>query len=368
MTNISDYRNFYYKLLKAKQTEQIKLNSPRTVVILVLVSCNFLFAQSNEVIDEPLAKGNPIFEGWYADPEVIIFSDEFWIYPTFSCAFEKQTFFDAFSSRDLRHWKKYEKILDTTIITWAKQAMWAPSIVNKDNRYFLFFGANDVQRPGRKSYDPNNDINHYGGIGIAVSNNPGGPYKDYLGKPLISDFHNDAQPIDQFVFKDVDGLYYLFYGGWGHCNLGKLNDDFKTIEPWEDGSLFKEITPEGYVEGPFVFLRNGVYYFTWSEGNWTDDSYKVVYAIADKVTGPYTKIGAVLESNPKIATGAGHHSVISVPQTDEWIIVYHRRPIPNLGRDHRVVCMDRMEFNRDGTIKPVIMTNKGVARTTILPK
>ncbi|MEC3966926.1 glycoside hydrolase family 43 protein [Flagellimonas halotolerans] len=317
-------------------------------------ACSFA-QESNKV------QNNPIFEGWYADPEGIVFEDTYWVYPTFSDDYDKQLHFDAFSSKDLVHWEKHERILDTTKIKWLRQALWAPSIIEKDSKYYLFFGANDIQRPGRSSYDPNNDINHYGGIGVAVADSPSGPFEDHLGKPLISDFYNNAQPIDQFVFKDVDGTHYFFYGGWSHCNLGILNEDFTGFEPWEDGSLFKEITPEGYVEGPFMFLRNGIYYFMWSEGNWTDGSYKVAYAMADKPTGPYKRIGTILESKEgDIATGAGHHSVINKPGTDEWIIVYHRRPIPNKDRDHRVTCMDKMEFNPDGTIKPVTMTFEGV--------
>lgn len=309
--------------------------------------------------------GNPIFEGWYADPEGAVLNNEYWVYPTYSDDFEKQVFLDAFSSKDLITWQKHEHILDTTIITWCRQALWAPSVIEKESKFYLFFGANDIQRPGRDSYDPNNDINHFGGIGVAVSDSPAGPFKDYLGKPLVSDFYNNAQPIDQFVFKDVDGTFYLFYGGWSHCNLGKLNSDFTGFIPWENGALFKEITPDGYVEGPFMFLRKGIYYFMWSEGNWTDDSYRVVYAIADKAIGPYKRIGTVLESDENIATGAGHHSVINIPNTDAWIMVYHRRPIPNEDRDHRVTCMDKMEFNSDGTIKPVQMTFTGMHKTPI---
>ncbi len=337
------------------------------LLILVVFGLGCKDASKDEKADsrQVLTSGNPIFGGWYADPEGAVFGNEYWVYPTYSSAFEKQVFLDAFSSRDLIKWKKHVRIIDTTVISWARQALWAPSIIEKENKYFLFFGANDIQRPGRASYDPDNDINHYGGIGVAISDSPSGPFQDHLGKPLIADFYNDAQPIDQFVFRDTDGTYYLFYGGWGHCNLGVLNDDFTGCIPWEDGSLFKEITPEGYVEGPFMFLRKGIYYFMWSEGNWTDGSYKVAYAIADKATGPYERMGTILESDGKIAAGAGHHSVINIPNTDDWLIVYHRRPIPNEDRDHRVTCMDRMQFNEDGTIRKVQMTFEGVAAAKI---
>ncbi len=327
---------------------------------LSLTICSLASCSEQKGEEEAARSGNPIFEGWYADPEGIVFGDEYWIYPTFSAAYENQLHFDAFSSKDLVKWEKHERILDTSQISWAKQAMWAPAAIEKEGKYYFFFAANDIQRPGRDSYDPNNPINHTGGIGVAVADSPGGPFVDHLGKPLLSDFHNDAQPIDQFVFKDTDGTYYMFYGGWSHCNLGILNEDFTGFTPWEDGELFKEITPEGYVEGPFMFLRKGKYYLMWSEGGWTNDSYKVAYAIADKATGPYNRIGTILESDPDIATGAGHNSVINTPGTDDWYMVYHRRPIPNEGRDHRVTCLDVMEFNEDGTIKPIKMTFEGV--------
>ena len=76
-------------------------------------------------------------------------------------------------------------------------------------------------------------------------------------------------------------------------------------------------------------------------------------------------MGTILKSDPAIATGAGHHSVVNIPGTDEWYIFYHRRPIPSQGRDHRVVCVDRMYFNPDGTIQPVKMTNEGVSERKV---
>ena len=229
--------------------------------------------------------------------------------------------------------------------------------MGKTQPYFRHFY---LQRPGGPYWEEKDLYNHYGGIGIAVADSPEGPYEDHLGVPLINEFHNDAQPIDQFVYKDVDGTYYMFYGGWRHCNIAMLNDDFTDFVPWSGNKLFKEITPEGYVEGPFVFKRKNSYYFMWSEGSWGNDNYKVAYAMADKVTGPYKRIGTILESDKNIATGAGHNSVINKPNTDQWYIVYHRRPIPNKGRDHRVICVDKLEFNHDGTIKQVKMTFEGV--------
>lgn len=317
----------------------------------------FLFFQQNTQA-QTRSNGNPVIEGWYADPEGVIFNHQYWLYPTFSAKYKDQVFLDAFSSTDMVNWKKYPRIIDTSIIKWAYMAMWAPAIVKKDHQYFLFFSANDIQSKARNKKQDD----HNGGIGIAVASKPEGPYKDYLGKPLINQFYNDAQPIDQFVFQDKDGHYYIMYGGWGRCNIARLNKDFTALVPFANGDLVKEITPKGYVEGPTMFIRKGTYYLMWSEGGWTNGSYKVAYARANNIFGPFERETTILEADSTIATGAGHHSVMNIPGTDEWYIVYHRRPIPNLDRDHRVTCIDRLYFNADGSIQKVKMTFEGVKR------
>ncbi|MFZ5940469.1 MAG: glycoside hydrolase family 43 protein [Bacteroidota bacterium] len=295
--------------------------------------------------------GNPVINGWYADPEALVFDHTCWIYPTFSAPYEEQVYLDAFSSKDLVNWEKHERIIDTSLVKWARRAMWAPAVVCKDGKYYLFFSANDIQ-----------DDTQEGGIGVAVADNPGGPYHDLLGRPLLGNFYNGAQPIDQFVFQDGDGRYYMIYGGWKHCNIVRLKDDFTGFLPFEDGSVFREITPEGYVEGPFLFIRDGKYYFMWSEGGWGGPGYRVAYAMADSPFGPFERIGVILEQDPEVATGAGHHSMIRIPGRDEWYIVYHRRPLGETDPNHRVTCIDKVEFDKAGLIRPVKITVKGVMR------
>ncbi len=298
--------------------------------------------------------GNPIFPGWYADPETFIIGKTYWVFPTYSAPYNKQVFFDAFSSKDLIHWDKHPHIFDTTTIRWAHRAMWAPAFTEKDGKYYFFFGANDIQ----------NDST-IGGIGVAVASKPEGPYKDYLGRPLIDKFYHGAQPIDQMVFKDKDGQYYMIYGGWGHCNIAKLNKDFTGFETFPDGTTFKEITPKEYVEGPYMIYRKGKYYFMWSEGGWTGPDYSVAYAIADSPTGPFQRIGKILQQDMSVATGAGHNSIFHIPGTDDYYIVYHRRPLTETDGNHRATCIDHLYFNEDGTIKPVTITKEGVTARKI---
>jgi len=318
-------------------------------ILLVCISSISLICASAQPKGAGARSGNPLFPGWYADPEAAVFQKQWWIYPTFSAPYNQQVFMDAFSSKDLITWVKHPAIVDTASIKWAKRAMWAPAIVEKKGKYYLFFGANDIQSDAEN-----------GGIGVAVSDAPGGPFKDYLGKPLVDKFHNGAQPIDQFVFKDADGKYYLIYGGWRHCNIAQLKDDFTGFIPFKDGTVFKEITPDKYVEGPYMFIRNKKYYFMWSEGGWTGPDYSVAYAVADSPFGPFQRIGKILQQDTSIATGAGHHSVLKVPATDEWYIVYHRRPLTEKDGNARVTCIEHMYFDEKGMIKPVKITKEGV--------
>jgi hypothetical protein len=64
---------------------------------------------------------------------------------------------------------------------------------------------------------------------------------------------------------------------------------------------------------------------------------------------------------PAVGTGAGHHSVIHDPKADFWYAVYHRRPLTETDGNHRVTCIERMEFDAEGLIKPSQLTHHGVA-------
>ncbi|WP_336790465.1 glycoside hydrolase family 43 protein [Paenibacillus sp. MMO-177] len=300
-------------------------------------------------MNNSLTSGNPVFPGWYADPEARIFEGRYWIYPTYSAKYEEQLFLDAFYSDDLVNWTKVERVLDKKDFKWADKAVWAPSPIESNGKYYIYFSANDIQ---------SND--ELGGIGVGVADRPEGPFRDAIGKPLIDRFHHGAQPIDPHVFRDEDGQVYLYYGGWGHCNVALLGEDMISLLPFEDGTVYREVTPKDYVEGPCMIKRNGRYVFMWAEGGWGGPHYRVAYALADSPLGPFERIDTILQQDPEVATGAGHHGYIQIPDTDEYYIVYHRRPLTETASNHRVVCIDPLYFNEDNTIRPVKITFEGV--------
>ncbi len=268
--------------------------------------------------------------GWYADPEIHIFAGQYWIYLTghHRDRNEQQTFnplqqklraghlihhgylhgtsMDALSSPNLVHWTIHPDVLEVKNSPWVAYALWAPSAIHWKGKYYLFFAANDIQEHDTFP----------GGIGVAVSDRPDGPFIDPLGKPLLGEYHNGAQPIDPMVFRD-DGKIYLYYGGHGHCNVARLSSDLKRVFLMRDGEIYKEITPEHYVEAPYVIKRKGVYYLMWSEGDWENSSYDVAYARSSTPTGPFKRSGTILATDPAIANGPGSNSVLHIPRTDD---------------------------------------------------
>ncbi|MGI4756523.1 MAG: glycoside hydrolase family 43 protein [Janthinobacterium lividum] len=341
-------------------------------VTLLLVAGSSVFAAGAQSAQPPTALSQ---QGWYADPEIRVFAGQYWIYPTSSDPGTKardastfnpeqqklraghvihpvyllHTSLDAFSSPDLVHWTKHKDVLDVKNVPWAAYAVWAPSAIHLNGKYYLFFAANDIQKTDTFP----------GGIGVAVSDKPGGPFQDLLGRPLVGEFHNGAQPIDPMVYRDTDGAIYLYFGGQGHCVVARLSADLKQVIPMADGGLYKEITPEHYVEGPFMIKRRGVYYFMWSEGSWENSTYGVAYAKSGSPTGPFVRAGKILSTDPAVANGPGHHSVVQVPGTDDWYIAYHRHPLGTTGANQRVMAIDRLAFGTDGNIEVVQMTPSG---------
>lgn len=287
---------------------------------------------------------NPIVEGYYADPEARYYEGKYYIYVTRSITnYDDQLNLDAFSSSDLIHWEKHEGIIDMSGYPYVHRAVWAPTIIEKNGKYYLIFASNDIQ---------NND--QIGGLEIAVSDSPVGPFVNHTGKSLVDRFINYAQPIDAHLFKDDDGTIYLYYGGWQHCNLAIMNEEMNGFVPHEDGTIFKLVTPENYVEGPCMLKRNGVYHFMWSEGDWVNGTYHVCTSHGTNPLEINPKGKVILES-AEIADGPGHNGFINIEGTDDWLIVYHRRIIGDREAGHRILCIDKLNFDGD-EIVPIVMT------------
>lgn len=284
---------------------------------------------------------NPIVNGFFADPEARYYNGKYYIYVTQSFTeYEKQMNIDVFSSSDLKSWEHHENIIDMSGYPYIHQAVWAPTVIEKGGKYYLIFASNDIQ---------NDD--EIGGLEIAVSDSPTGPFINHTGKSIVDRFIYGAQPIDAHLFKDDDGTIYLYYGGWQHCNVCIMNEEMNGFVPLdENGTIFKSITPDGYTEGPCMMKRSGVYHFMWSQGAWKDGTYRVCTSNSKNPLEITKASRTILQSSP-IANGPGHHGYLNIPETDEWLIVYHRRIIGDTEPGHRVLCIDKLNFDGDEIIE-----------------
>lgn len=289
---------------------------------------------------------NPIDPGWYADPEARFYEGKYVIYATKSLSYDQQTNQVCWTSSDLTHWQRHDDIIDMSGFPWATRAIWAPTVVEKNGKYYYIFASNDIQSGAE-----------VGGLEIAVSDCPTGPFRALLDCPLVNAFHNGAQPIDAHLFKDDDGTVYLLFGGWRHCNIAKMNDTMTGFVPFSDGSVFREITPPDYVEGPCMFKKGGKYYFLWSAGAWTTGTYRVNAAFADSPFGPFDGYHEILSTgDSQIANGPGHNGYLYIPEEELYLIVYHRHDPQLQDGNARFMCIDIMEFDADGKIRTVTMT------------
>ncbi|AVR45586.1 beta-xylosidase [Christiangramia fulva] len=300
---------------------------------------------------------NPVLEGYYADPEIIYSHKDgkYYLYPT-SDGFTgwSGTYFKTFSSKDLVNWSDEGVILDLKKeVSWADRHAWAPTIAEKkvNGKYLYYYYFTAAQK-----------------IGVAVSDDPAGHFID-SGEPLVSEKPEGVQGgqnIDPDVFTDPkSGKSYLYWGN-GFMAVAELNEDMTSLKK----GTIKVITPDNtFREGTEVFYRNGKYYFLWSEDDTRSPNYKVRYATADSPFGPLNipENNIVIQKDEeKQIYATGHNSVINVPETDQWYIVYHRFTRPKgieMGRAagfHREVSIDKMEFDKDGSIIEVEPSLKGI--------
>lgn len=306
---------------------------------------------------------NPILPGFHADPEVLYShqTKRYYIYPT-SDGFPGWggSYFKVFSSKDLNTWKEEKIILDMLKdVSWADGNAWAPCIEEKKidgkYKYFFYYSANPTTQNGKQ-------------IGVATADSPTGPFTD-SGKPIItSSPAGGGQQIDVDVFTDpVSGKSYLYWGN-GYMAGAELNDDMMSVKE----ETIRVMTPQGgtlqtyaYREAPYVFYRKGLYYFLWSVDDTGSPNYHVAYGTSDSPLGTI-KVAQdpviLIQSPEKDIYGPAHCSVLQVPgKKDKWYIVYHRINKGYLKHGpgwHREVCIDRLEFNEDGTIRKVIPTTQ----------
>lgn len=314
--------------------------------LLALFSCTpHSYTSSSNTIDAINFSGNPIIKHKFtADPAAIVHNNTVYLYTGQDEAPDKQARYvmhnwTCFSSTDLVNWKEHPTPLRVKDFTWAKDDAWASQVIEKNNKFYWYVSIS------------HNTI-HGKAIGVAVADKPEGPYKDAIGKALITnDMTTDVKiswdDIDPTVFIDDHGQAYLF---WGNTSLRyvKLKDNMIEM----DGD-FKTISLPHFTEAPYVHKRNGRYYLSYAY----QFPEKIAYAMSRSINGPWEYKGIINEIAGNSNTN--HQSIIEYK--GKWYFIYHNGALAaDAGSFHRSVCIDNLYYNKDGTIKRVVMTSEGV--------
>lgn len=288
---------------------------------------------------------NPVISGQFtADPTARVFNGKMYLYPSHDIPSPVERLKDwfcmadyhVFSSENLVDWKDHGIILEQNRIPWVEPdsyAMWAPDCVEKDGRYYFYFPAS-----------PKGEKRGFG-IGVAVASSPEGPFHP-MPNPIAG-----VAGIDPCVLVDDDGSSYIYWAG-GPMRGARLNDNMMSLdgEPVDIVGL-----PEGFKEGPFVFKRGDMYYFTFP---WVRNSTETLaYATGTSPLGPFEFRGVIMDESP-VGCWTNHHSIVEY--NGEWYLFYHHNDYSPDFDKNRSVRIDRLTFTPDGMIDKVIPTLRGV--------
>jgi beta-xylosidase len=295
----------------------------------------------------PIAENNPIIKDTYiGDPAALVYKDSVYLYGGHDEAandfnFYKMNEWLVYSSADMVTWKKHPVPLKASDFAWAKGDAWAAQVIERNGKFYWYVCVEHGTIPGKA-------------VGIAVSDSPTGPFKDALGHALIT---NDMtkqtsitwDDIDPTVFIDDNGQAYLYWGNTV-CKYVKLKPDMLTI----DGGI-NVVTLPNFTEAPWLHKHKGWYYLSYAY----QFPEKIAYAMSKSPEGPWEYKGILNELAGNSNTN--HQSIIDFKGQSYFI--YHNGAIqPHGGSFRRSVCIDKLYYNADGTLKRVVMTTEGIQK------
>ena len=346
----------------------------RMIVIAAMMMVQLPSLAQQKAYNNP-SMGNPFIPGYFADPTIRKFGDTYYLYATTDGTGNGYGPAQVWVSKDFINWKNI-------VMNWpTTEVVWAPDVVQQPDGTYRYYYC-----------EPCN-------INIGESTSPVGPWKNILGKEnavMIPDrYIHNVITLDPQLFRDDDGSEYLYFTTWGiykgfGCGVAKLSEKgiynsqkYADARRWNENAPFpiaadeffseKRLIPntelKDIFEAPFVFKRNGIYYFTYSSGSCHDHTYRVQYATSTVgPMGPFEYKGCILETNAdQTVHGPGHHSILE--QEGKYYIVYHRHNLPrSVHGFNRQICIDEMKFEVNGNIIPVVPTHDAQGVTVFKPQ
>lgn len=320
----------------------MKIIKPKLYLIIAIITLVLMSCSKNKTEDiEFTYNGNPLVRHIYtADPSARVFNNRMYVYTSHDedTADANQHFYminwHVFSSDNLKDWIDHGAVFSLDDISWADKQAWAPDCIERNGKYYFYYPVEQTM------------------IGVAVSDSPTGPFNDPLDKPLINNLNDTLvvgrEPIDPAIFIDYDGQAYMYFG-CRDARVVKLKDNMieldGEIEPVVIKGNEEDTENNGgfYGEAPWVFNREGKYYFVYSNG-WAPQS-TIIYAMGNSPMGPFEYIGEVMSP---VKAGTSHCSIVEF--NNKWYIFYHNNSLSDNGK-RRSVCFDEINFAPDDKIK-----------------
>jgi hypothetical protein len=244
----------------------------------------------------------------------------------------------CYSSTDMVNWSDHGTVLSYKTFSWAQGDAWAGQCIYRNGKFYMYVPMTRANSGGARV------------IGVAVSDSPTGPFKDALGKPLIT--NNGAQDIDPSVYIDDDGQAYLYWGNGGLYYV-KLNEDMISYS----GRVVKvSPKPSSYTEGPWLYKRSGLYYLIYAGMGAGNEN--IAYATSKSPTGPWASKGVIMPTQGNSFTN--HPAIIDYMGNS--YLFYHNGALSGGGSYRRSVCIEEFKYNPDGTIPKMTMTTDGVSQ------
>lgn len=305
----------------------------------------FLFLATGAMPAADSIPGNPVIRHKYtADPAALVKDGKVYLYaghdeaPAGKEGYVMHEWL-VFSSSDLVNWTEHPVPLRAKDFAWAKGEAWASQVIERNGKFYFFTTVEHGSIPGKS-------------IGVAVADNPLGPFKDARGSALITnDMTKHTQifwdDIDPSVYVDDDGQAYLF---WGNTVLhyAKLKANMTEL----DGPI-QTIKLPHFTEAPWIHKHKGWYYLSYAY----QFPEKTAYARSRSINGPWEYMGILNELAGNSNTN--HQAIIQFK--GKWYFIYHNGALqPHGGSFRRSVCIDELKHKRNGTIERIVMTSEGV--------
>lgn len=321
-----------------------------------LLACGLMTAlagqaqQANLVGKDTLitVKGNPLFTHKYtADPAALVVGDTFYLYAGQDTGDGRGYNIPnwlVFSTKDMKTWTEHAIPLQTDDFSWAVgNSSWASQVIERDGKYYWYVSTEHKNEEGKRGK----------AIGVAISDSPTGPFKDARGSALITNNMTTKwtniswDDIDPTVWIDDDGQAYLFWGNT-QCYYAKLKANMTEL----DGDIIPVSLP-AFTEAPWIHKRGDWYYLSYATGF----PEKIAYAMSKSIKGPWAYKGILNE----IAGNSNTNHQAIVEFKGKWYFVYHNGAMQTEGGSYRrSVCIDRLYYNKDGSLKRVLMTSEGL--------